>query len=784
MSTDEGPPPAAEPEPVPSSEPASEPEPAAEPAAAGGAVGPSSKPPPVAIASDESPTSIWHSLGIEAGPSDMSQYARSQAVAVEGAITSIGRHVNRVKMETAKQKGQLNETKATVAVHTADIDSLKLLCGDETAMKKLLASFEELKDSMLSENARLAMLLEMQQKELSRLTTSFTRVEGLPPIIDTMSLQVKRLEIRVDKIEPQLPPDFGPLWAEIGTLQSGVEGCEMEIQQLHARSNDLMLSVMADEAVESVVDTIRYTDQVQDYAANAMRESSMNNVMETTAKAASEAAEQSPSIVDSVAALSHKLSRRTSSRMLAREVGTKSALHENTADKIYAGSCFYRWRDVIFARREQGLATLAAEEDQNIPDEFEWDKFAAAQVVQIAMAQHADFAAEQEQAAQTERVRLAAEKRQELASAEGGDAAAATPLSTPMAQEDATSAAGDGRYVPRFPSTQGRVPSAIPEESASEADAVAGSTPVSAPASPSTAPGGSSGAMAAVGSLTYSHSDHVHDIQSSGDADCADSSRLQDHVSMKVHRKVEQRIGFLHLQHQNGEMVTQLAVLAKGQADDHSMIDGHTQDIEKIYAELSRLDELAKAAMDMARRAAEAAAGMMPGESAIFEASNFDEEKQKLADLEKALAELRERSDAADDKHDTMLEAHEGQLELLKDVTHRLDEVQLEELSKKADQVPVDKIKLDIDEILKRLEDMSGMLGMTPEMEEALAMLRSMREIKKMIAAHAIKLADLFTNKASNDDVEKTVGLVQVRCALLLRSLIASHALRWACSFG
>ena len=175
-----------------------------------------------------------------------------------------------MKIVTAKTNGDLNKTQRLVNEHSDDIAALKLASGDETAMQMLMKKFEEFKENIRDENSRLNKQMNNQTAAMEKMKQEMEMVKNVPEIVNSLSMKINRLSIRVDKIEMQLPPDVSELWGEIHTLQSGVEGCESEIQSLNARSNEMLHSLMADEALDSVVDTIHYTAAAKEHAVSGL----------------------------------------------------------------------------------------------------------------------------------------------------------------------------------------------------------------------------------------------------------------------------------------------------------------------------------------------------------------------------------------------------------------------------------------------------------------------------------------------------------------------------------
>jgi len=454
-------------------------------------------------------------------------------------------------------------------------------------------------------------------------------------------------------------------------------------------------------------------------------------------------------------------------------------------DKLNAGLVFYRWKNVMAARREAGQGPLKDEDDKGIPDTFEWKIHAAAKVYWIGIAQHAEYIKVQEAAAKEKMLREAEETRKAndaaLLAAEGrgsshvdaaeqeavallGHGGDETVHETLGPVEIPMSGSGLGpAYIPMFPSTRSLTSALLDglQSPATPAASVASPCAASpcAASSKAASPRATATAMPATASANV-----VNGNTAAGPTDkvlnAPDHERLAHHMSMKVDRKLSDKLFVLKMAQDNKELSARLDELS-GRCDiDHGSIEQMLVDIANIMQAMGLLDEAARRAAEAARLAA-LAANKEQAQVEVEESDGFEDERAKLQRLEEALMRLREQSTDNDEKHDAELAEVNERLAQLDLLPSKVYHIELDLIPKKADQVMLDKTQIDVDELVKRMADMTGMMGMTPEMEEALAMLRSMREIKKLIAQHADKLADLFVIKATNDDVEKTAGMVQ-----------------------
>lgn len=99
----------------------------------------------VAAPMADTPAGVWKALGIQDEPTEMGMLARQQATVAENAITCIGRNIHGMKVQATKTKSELTQTKQVQAVHTKDIDELKRLASDNTALDDLRAEIAAVK---------------------------------------------------------------------------------------------------------------------------------------------------------------------------------------------------------------------------------------------------------------------------------------------------------------------------------------------------------------------------------------------------------------------------------------------------------------------------------------------------------------------------------------------------------------------------------------------------------------------------------------------------------------
>ena len=93
----------------------------------------------------DTPAGIWKALGIQDEPTEMGMLARQQALVAENAITCIGRNIHGMKVQATKTKSELTKTKQVQSVHAKDIDELKRLAGDNSAIDDLKAEIAAVK---------------------------------------------------------------------------------------------------------------------------------------------------------------------------------------------------------------------------------------------------------------------------------------------------------------------------------------------------------------------------------------------------------------------------------------------------------------------------------------------------------------------------------------------------------------------------------------------------------------------------------------------------------------
>ena len=93
----------------------------------------------------DTPAAIWQALGIQDEPTQMAMLGRQQAMVAENAITCIGRNIHGMKIQATKTKSELTQTKQVQSVHAKDIEELKKIAGDNSAIDDLKAEIAAVK---------------------------------------------------------------------------------------------------------------------------------------------------------------------------------------------------------------------------------------------------------------------------------------------------------------------------------------------------------------------------------------------------------------------------------------------------------------------------------------------------------------------------------------------------------------------------------------------------------------------------------------------------------------
>ena len=192
---------------------------------------------------------MWQSLGMADEPTKMAELAQAQAAVAENAVTCLGRNIASLKVQGATTAAELGQTVHTVSLHAKDIAALKeILGGDSNPMDEIA----KLRAQMFEQEQRLQTQLTTTKNELAEARDELNKVAGLPEAVNMLTVQVRRLEGRLNDMEAE-GLDQQAVWHEMHSLATVVHGCEHEIHVLEAKNAEVMHALAVDDAADDVI---------------------------------------------------------------------------------------------------------------------------------------------------------------------------------------------------------------------------------------------------------------------------------------------------------------------------------------------------------------------------------------------------------------------------------------------------------------------------------------------------------------------------------------------------